>query len=161
MPLQAINLTGSVLFSGASFFPYNHRSFPRAIVLSPTILLFPTILLSPQPSLFPFFPHPIILSPQHRSFNQRSVCLCFFPLLNLFWVKTGNPERMGKYCMRPYFRLKPILSKHPIFYYFRSFVRKVMTTAAWAAAWAPIERMRKLIGMWKIGSRAPLWWVGC
>ena len=117
MPLQAIDLTGSVLFSGALFFPYNHRSFHRAIVLSTTIVLSPTIVLSQQPSLFPLLSPPHHSVPQHRSFDQRSACPCysFFPLFHLFWVKIGKPERMGKYCMRPYVRLKPILCKHPIF----------------------------------------------
>ena len=86
MPLQAIDLTGSVLFSGALFFPYNHRCFHRAIVLSTTIVLSPTIVLSQQPSLFFLLSHPIILSPSIvLSIKDQRVpvplffrfCICF------------------------------------------------------------------------------------
>ena len=47
-------------------------------------------------------------------------------------------RKNGKVLYEAIFRLKPILSKHPIFQDVRSFLPKVMTTAAWAAAWSPL-----------------------
>ena len=84
---------------------YRQRSFFRDIVLSLQPLFFPqghrsfptTIVLSPQPSLFPFCPQPVILSPSIvLSIRDQRVPALFFPLLHLFWVKVGKPERMGK-----------------------------------------------------------------
>ena len=122
----------------AAFCFQGHRSFP--------------IVLSPQPSFlphkhhyFPSFPTPSFCPPASFFRSEISVSPCFFffsfssfSLLHLFWVKIGKPESS---------KISGLSSRK---------------TAAWAAAWAPIERMRKWIigSLWKIGSRAPLWWVG-